>query len=137
MIIDGFENIFYQKEDTQEVLNSIVGKIIKEITLDKEANYENGAIVVVTTEGDKFLMYDDGQSCRETRHITTDDDLAYFSGATWFDIEVVEMPDIEVGAHELAFLKITTSLGVMTFETHVEHDGYYGGFEIAIEKLED
>ena len=34
------------------------------------------------------------------------------------------------GVHEVQFLNIETSLGIITFETHNEHNGYYGGFYI-------
>lgn len=84
-------------------------------------------------DGTKIKLFDDGQSCCEHRYMTTDDDLKYFVGATLMGAEVADapnQPDEYGGEHEVAFLKVTTSKGVFTMESHNEHNGYYGGFLI-------
>lgn len=82
--------------------------------------------------GDKVLVIqDDGQSCCESRYMTTDDDLGYYAGSTLIDVGVADGP---CGAgeygdpHDQQFLNIKTSKGTFTMVTHVEHNGYYGGF---------
>lgn len=88
------------------------------------------------TDGSRMSLFDDGQSCCETRYMTTDDDLAGFVGAVLLDAEVANAPDVASSSeeeHEVAFLKVKTSRGVFTVETHNEHNGYYGGFSIRAE----
>lgn len=84
------------------------------------------------SDGTKIKLFDDGQSCCEHRYMTTDDDLPYYVGAVLMDAEVAEAPNQpdEYGDHEVQFLKVKTSKGVFTMESHNEHNGYYGGFLI-------
>jgi hypothetical protein len=53
-------------------------------------------------------------------------------GAKLLDIEVREAPNVpyEYGEHEVQFLVVKTDKGNITFQTHNEHNGYYGGFYI-------
>ena len=90
------------------------------------------------SDGTKIKLFDDGQSCCEHRYMTTDDDLSYYVGAVLMDAEVAEapnQPDI-YGDHEVQFLKVKTSKGVFTMESHNEHNGYYGGFLIRAASVE-
>ena len=102
------------------------------------ANKEIAALVLVDgllftfSDGTQMMISDEGQSCCEYRYMTTDDDLSYYVGATLLDTEILDAPDIEAeyGDHEVQFLRVATSRGVFTMETHNEHNGYYGGFAI-------
>ncbi len=84
------------------------------------------------SDGTKIKLFDDGQSCCENRYMTTDDDLPYYVGSVLMDAEVAEAPNRpdEYGDHEVQFLKVKTSKGVFTMESHNEHNGYYGGFSV-------
>jgi len=90
------------------------------------------------SDGTKIKLFDDGQSCCENRYMTTDDDLPYYVGAVLMDAEVAEAPNQpdEYGDHEVQFLKVKTSKGVFTMESHNEHNGYYGGFLIRAASVE-
>lgn len=91
------------------------------------------AVLVEFDEGTVLKLRDDGQSCCESRYVTTDDDLAAYSGAKLIDIELADAPSVEDEygeEHEVQFLRIHTDKGVAVFETHNEHNGYYGGFWI-------
>ncbi len=84
-------------------------------------------------------LRDDGRSCCESRYMTTDDDLPYHVGAKLLDMEILSAPDIKNDAddvHEMQFLHVRTTKGVITLETHNEHNGYYGGFKISMAEVE-
>jgi hypothetical protein len=78
-------------------------------------------------------LFDAGQSCCEHRYMRTDDDLKSFIGAELVDAEISNAPDQvdEYGeTHEIQFLRVKTSKGLITISNHNEHNGYYGGFAI-------
>ncbi|MGB1277639.1 MAG: DUF7448 domain-containing protein, partial [Nannocystaceae bacterium] len=120
-------------------LSAFVGQKIRSIELDKERNGGDGGVVLTFEGGRAFMLYDCARSCCESRYITTDDDLGSFAGATLADIDVAEGPTTEVDGepHETAFLKVKTSLGDVTFETHNEHNGYYGGMIVTAQMIEE
>jgi hypothetical protein len=84
----------------------------------------------------EIQIADGGQSCCESRYMTCDDDLTSFAGA-----RLVHM-DLEAGdndaegeygeCHEQRFLKVRTTNGDFTVCTHNVHNGYYGGFNVAL-----
>ena len=113
-------------EESVSAFKSCVGKTIS------SASLEAGSLRLIFTDETILELYDDGQSCCESRYMTCDDDLASYVGATLVDAEVAEAPnrECEYGDHEVAFLRVTTSAGVLTCETHNEHNGYYGGFAL-------
>lgn len=82
--------------------------------------------------GKRLEISDKGQTCCESRYLTTDDDLEYHVGAVFLGAEVADgsCTDYEYETHEIQFLNLKTSRGVVTIETHNEHNGYYGGFFI-------
>ena len=112
------------------------GKVIKSLVL------ANDAILMELEGGKTFWIWDDGQLCCEDRYITTDDDLSYFSGSILMDIVLTEAPDGPSGddqdhaVHEIQFLTIKTSKGIVTFETHDEHNGAYGRFAVRVSSEE-
>jgi len=95
--------------------------------------------------GQVLTVCDARQSCCENRFLHTDDDLEYYSGATFLGMEhrKVRSQEEEVlrilgGAQnagggdviEIEFLIVRTSKGEFTVETHNEHNGFYGGFDV-------
>lgn len=88
-------------------------------------SFDNGAVIAV---------WDDGQSCCESRYITTDDDVSSVVGHTLRSIEAKEAPDgMDNGeVHEQVFVEIATDAGFITLVNHNEHNGYYGGFGLTI-----
>ena len=102
-------------------------------------------IEAVTQEDDKLLVrfvgggslriWDSGQSCCESRYMTTDDDLSSFVGAKVVSLDAVGGPteEDEYGdPHEQMFVKLETTAGTITMVTHNEHNGYYGGFDVKV-----
>lgn len=104
-----------------------VGKVITSMRCDDDA------LTVNFADGTKLRFTDEGQSCCEHRYIRTDDDGSDHIGATFVGAELADAPDVpdEHGeAHEVQFLRVTTSAGVFVASSHNEHNGYYGGFAI-------
>ena len=84
-------------------------------------------------DGTGIALRDEGQSCCESRYMSTDDDLEAFVGATLGSAEVRPGPSVEKDygeCHDTEFLVVETSLGSFTCVTHNEHNGYYGGFSV-------
>jgi hypothetical protein len=100
------------------------------MTVDPEYNGNDGGLVIDFIDSTGIVLFDDGRSCCENRYVHTDDDLAAFTGAVFLGCEIREASNVpdEYGDHEVQFLLVHTSLGVVTIETHNEHNGYYGGF---------
>ena len=117
-------------KETVDCIQAVIGKQIKSIELIEDE------IVMKTSDGGLKLL-DDGQSCCEIRYMRTDDDLSEFVGAVVNGFELKQAPDQEdeYGAHEVQFLEIATSKGAITFASHNEHNGYYGGFHIVAKPL--
>ena len=123
-------------EDSVKAYRKSVGQFIKSITLQNKEDPEY--IKVVFESGYAIKILDNGRSCCETRYITTDDDLPYYTGAILNNIKTESAPNVrsedDYDCHEKEFLRIYTSKGVIVFETHNIHNGYYGGFLIEIEE---
>lgn len=113
--------------DSVAAFTGAVGKTIAGLTLG-----EDDALHFVFDDGSKMKMYDDGQSCCESRYMRTDDNLADYVGAKLLGAEIKEAPSIaaEYDEHEVQFLEVQTDRGVFTMASHNEHNGYYGGFLI-------
>ena len=114
------------------------GRTIKtaEIVENVAGRYHNyDALKLTFTDGTSVSLYDDGQSCCESRYITCDDDPASLVGGVLTKIEVKESKR-EVGEyddeHEQVFIEVATSNGFITLCTHNEHNGYYGGFALTL-----
>lgn len=108
---------------SSKLFSESIGKTITGLSLSDDALH------FVFTDGAMVKLFDCRQSCCEKRYMTTDDDLAYYVGSVLMDAEIANAPD-EFGVHDVQFLKVKTSLGVFTMESHNEHNGYYGGFSI-------
>ena len=113
-------------EDTVNAVTSSLGKVIDAVYLS------DNRLVFQFGDNTKLIMYDNGQSCCETRYMRTDDDLTEYYGATLLDFELKSAPNMadEYGDHEVQFLDVKTSNGVFQMANHNEHNGYYGGFWI-------
>lgn len=87
------------------------------------------------SDGKVIEIWDDGQSCCESRYMTTDDDPASLVGHTLARIEAKDGPDSEGeygDCHEQVFVEVGTDKGFITIANHNEHNGYYGGFGLTI-----
>lgn len=119
--------IFGDSGETSRAVATCSGKEIESVTLGKDDVLRFKLKGVGT-----LALRDNGQSCCESRYMRTDDDLTYYAGAVLLEIEVADGPSVDdVESHDTQFLKVTTSKGVFTMCSHVEHNGYYGGFSIS------
>lgn len=123
--------------DEHALLTASIGKVIRIVTLSEHYR-ECGALRIEFTDDTSIDVYDGGQDCCEHRYPTTDDDLTYYAGARLLGIEVrnVEVREEDCYCREIAFLHVTTSLGVFVIETHNDHNGYYGGFGLAVATID-
>lgn len=89
-------------------------------------------------DGKVIEIWDNGQSCCESRYMRTDDDLSSLVGSTLQRIEAKDGPDVltDYDEHEIIFIEIGTDRGFVTISNHNEHNGYYGGFGLTITELE-
>lgn len=109
-----------------------VGRIIQEIWMADDALW------IKFTDGVKIKIWDNGQSCCESRYMRTDDDLQCLIGKTLVHIMSKDAPDIEDEhgeSHEVCFVEVMTNDGFITISNHNEHNGYYGGFGLSIDEL--
>lgn len=120
-------------KDDIEAYKYGLNKTIEDIIFDDDS------LILMFTENIGMKFYDAGQSCCESRYMTKDeDDLSYYIGSKFLEanIKSAESIEEELGQeHEIEFLEIKTSKGEFTIANHNEHNGYYGGFAIRIEKI--
>lgn len=121
-------NSLYQTTDSADAFAGAIGKTIADLTLGND-----DALHFVFSDGSKLKLFDDGQSCCESRYMRTDDELSDYVGAKLLGAEIKEAPNIdaEYERHEVEFLEVKTDKGVFTMASHNEHNGYYGGFSIS------
>lgn len=115
----------FDRDATAQAVLASVGKRIASVELVADE------LRLAFTDGAVLRIYDDGQSCCESRYMRTDDDLPTFAGATLRGVEVRDATDIACDgedSHEVAFLVVHTDGGDIVCSTHNEHNGYYGGF---------
>lgn len=91
-------------------------------------------LVLTFEDGRKIAIWDAGQSCCESRYMTTDDNVSSLVGHTLQRIEAKEVPTAESDddCHEQIFVEIGTDQGCITLVNHNEHNGWYGGFDLTI-----
>lgn len=98
----------------------------------------NSEVVLHFADHSTLTMKDTAQNCCEARWITCDDDLQSFTGDKFLGWETAYAPSdrgpIESAdsddRHDIMFLRIKTSGGIIVCETHNRHNGYYGGFNV-------
>lgn len=124
-------NMLSGNEDTVDVIKSSLGKTIK--TIDMIAEHD-GTLNITFSDDSTLQLWDGGRSCCESRYMTCEDNLSYFAGAKLTNVNISEAAspalDDTDEYHEIQFLDITTSTGLIQIATHNEHNGYYGGFYI-------
>lgn len=96
--------------------------------------FKNDVISIFLENGINLLIKDDAQHCCEKRYMTTSDDINSIVGENLLNIFVKNCNKIESDCkvYEIAFLEIKTDKQSITFESHNEHNGYYGGFNLMI-----
>jgi hypothetical protein len=135
--------LFGDGRETADALSASVGQIITDIKImlpdGEDDNYDRDRhtdeIVITLGNGKTLRVWDSGQSCCESRYITSDADLTSYIGQTIRDFRQGEYKttiESESGEeHDVQNFLIDTTEGTIDFVTHVEHNGYYGGFSIA------
>lgn len=106
----------------------------------KLAEFVNDEIIITFDDDVKIKIIDDGQSCCESRYMTTDDDVSWLNDKIFRGIEIKDAQYVDndnYNVHEIQFLELKTTDGSITFASHNEHNGYYGGFYIKIKVVED
>lgn len=116
-------------EDTVKSFKASIGKKITALEL------KDDQLVFTFKDGSVLRMFDDGQSCCESRWMNTDDKLENFVGGKLLDASIEDAPspkqdDEYDDYHDVQFLHVKTSKGSFTMQTHNHHNGYYGGFII-------
>ena len=134
--MDGIGVLLHRMGGNEESVNAFRSAIGKTITLIVLG--DDDVIRISFNDGTKIKLADEGQSCCESRYMRTDDDLSQFVGAKLNSGELRQAPDVEdeYGSHEVQFLVLITDRGNITFSSHNEHNGYYGGFWIVASKDE-
>lgn len=134
---DGFgvlvNRLFGYSDEARLAYSTSVGKTIASVELADDK------LAFSFTDGTTLKLYDDGQSCCESRYMQTDDDLPYYVGATFNGIELRDAPDVTsdepyAEEHQVQFLVVLTDRGTFSMASHVVHNGYYGGFSITASK---
>ena len=112
-----------------EAIKLLFGKTITGLEL------KDGQLTLTLEDRVKLKLRDNVQSCCESRYMGTDDNLADHIGSQLLGVRVLDAPDQDAGGdvHEVQFLIIDTDKGGLTISNHVEHNGYYGGFDIEVE----
>ena len=124
--------IHYLAGGSEHSGDEYAGKRIAAASIDDER------LTLEFDDGVKIDIFDDGQSCCETRYMTTDDDVQSLVGHNLHHIEAKPGPDEagEYGDHETCFVEVGTDRGFITITNHNEHNGYYGGFGLSIAEHE-
>lgn len=95
-------------------------------------------LALTFADGVTIEVWDNGQSCCESRYMTTDDDIQSLVGHKLIKIETKDGPEIkaEYEEHETVYVEVATDGGFITIVNHNEHNGYYGGFGLTITEKE-
>jgi len=125
--------IHYLSGGSENSADKYYGRKIKTASL-----VDNKLVIEFTGKhetGKIIHVYDNGQSCCESRYMTTDDNLSDLRGGKLTEIKLKYAED-ETGeygdVHEICFLEVSTDKGSVVFANHNEHNGYYGGFGLTI-----
>lgn len=119
----------------EESVNTFQAHKDKEI---KDLGIVDNALLFTFTDDTRMKLFDDGQSCCESRWMHTDDKLSDFIGATLQGADMREGPttDEDGEPKESQFLIVSTSKGQFTAVNYNAHNGYYGGFWIVAASVE-
>lgn len=88
-------------------------------------------------DGARIMIWDDGQSCCESRYLTTDDDLGDLIGKKFWYVETkpVEVQEDGDESHEIVFVEIGYEDDHITLASHNRHNGYYSGATLRLTEL--
>lgn len=130
---DGIGVLIQRRFHGSEPVEKYIGRTIK------TAAFGDNKLTLTFTDGVTIAVTDEGQSCCETRWITCDDDPAALNDSVLMAIAAKEGPNLpsQYGddVHEQVFLEISTNKSSISLATHVEHNGYYGGFALQIKEV--
>ncbi len=123
-------------EETVDAIKNSLNKVIKQVKI------EDNTLEFEFEDGTKLNLADCAQSCCECRYMSTDDDLVQFAGSILQDFELkdgvfIESESDEYGEgveHDIQFLEVVTDKGTFKIVNHNEHNGWYGGFSIEVER---
>lgn len=113
-----------------------VGRTISSV---KMGGHDDRGHLRIRFRGGSYLdIWDDDQMCCEHRYMTCDAHLPAFKNCMLLGVRLglVEDADSDFGYHDIQFLIVDTTLGSFTAETHNEHNGYYGGFNVVAKLTE-
>lgn len=101
------------------------------------AKLDANEIHLTFADGSGAKIWDDGQSCCESRYMTCDDDLSKLVGGELRRVDTKPGPEVEseYDEHEQVFIEIGTDECFVTVCTHNEHNGYYGGFGLSMDEV--
>jgi hypothetical protein len=119
-------------EKSLELLLPMIGRKLTGIRI------EDNKLILDFINYKRIAVFDSADNCCEVRHMSTDDDLAYFVGSEFRDLDLQNFAGTEDyygSVHDMQFLKVRTSKGVFTLTNHNEHNGFYAGFWIVAKEL--
>lgn len=112
------------------------GKRIASVSfVEKDEDYKT-ELHIGFDDGAIIRLWDDGQSCCESRYMTCDDDVGVLVGGALRRIEAknyVEKDADHGDCHDEVFVEIATDTAFITLVNHNQHNGYYGGFGLSID----
>lgn len=113
-------------EDTVNSIEAAKGKEVASVEID------DNNLSIAFVDGSSIKLYDDAQSCCESRYMNCDDDLNSLVGGRLLSFELLpaDGEDSDWGCHDMQFLRVMTDKGDIRVTNHNEHNGYYGGFGI-------
>ena len=110
------------------------GKVIESAELGDRSLY------LTFVGGLKIAISDYSYICCEHRYITCDDNLLDLVGGVLQQIELVRAPGMvntDGDEHDIMFVKVITNQHSVTLCSHNEHNGCYGGFDIAVHAVQE
>lgn len=121
--------LHYLGGGSENAADKYYGKVVSSVKMEEDR------LKIGFTDGTNIHIWDNGQSCCESRYMNTDDDLQSLVGGKLIRIEAKHGPDKEGEygeMHEQVFVEVATEKGWITIANHNEHNGYYGGFGLTI-----
>lgn len=110
----------------------------RKVLNEKITNAEilSNVLVLTFESGYKLDIFDNGQSCCESRYMTCDDDVSRLVGGKLTDVVEKDSTSTEDGdwgnVNEIMFVEVKTDQDSIVLQTHNEHNGYYGGFSLTV-----
>lgn len=104
----------------------------KEIT---KAVFDSEFIILHFSDGTGIKISDTAHGCCERRYFTADDNIEDLVGNTLTSIQALKYITKSFDeTHEICFLEIRAESEIFAIASHNEHNGYYGGMSITVEK---